>query len=125
MVIQLKNTLLANAIFSLVSGSLMLCFPKWIGGQLGLIQHQLIIFLGMGLLGFSLFVFQTAFRKRTNEVPGIILGDWGWVLGSALVLLLFWNQIPTSGKWMMDIIAIIVASFAILQRRFLKISKLR
>ncbi len=118
---NLKITLIANALFSGVSGLFMILLPDWFAGQVGLTQSLLILCIGIGLVVFAGYVLFTSVKGAMQNVTGIISGDIAWVVGSLVALILFWTKIPASGRWLVDIIAIIVGLFAYFQYRYWKL----
>ncbi len=121
-VIENKNTMLhnalrANAIFSDLSGIVMIFAAKPLASFLGLTNPVLLIGLGVGLVAWSALLFWGSLQC---EVPRwlawlAIDGDLAWVAGSAAVILLPALTLSASGKWTIAIIADIVLLFAIWQ----------
>ncbi len=113
----LRNVLRANAIFSTVSGFFVVVFAKSIAQLIGLENPLLLVGLGIGLLPFAFFVYKVATMPTVNTklVWVVIELDSLWVVGS--VLLLLSNIVPftTTGKWIIALLAEMVAIFAIFQ----------
>jgi hypothetical protein len=55
---------------------------------MGVDQVQVLLFIGLGLMLFSVTVLHAAFRKRllVRQVQSIIVQDWAWVAGSGVVI---------------------------------------
>lgn len=107
----LRMSLLANAIFSGLSGFSFLAIrqlvalPGW--------SHVALLTLGVGLIGFALLVTYTTRTLHRDSVYWIILLDSLWVLASSILLLTPW---PTAAmRWTMAILAVIIAGLAALQ----------
>jgi len=118
----LLRALRLNAIFSGTSAVFLLVAAPWIAAQLGL-PGPLPVYIVGGFL--MLFALQLANIVRTGnirtwEVGGIIAGDLAWVLGTVVLVGLFYSSLTTVGLLMVDIIALAVLTFAILQIRGLR-----
>jgi hypothetical protein len=118
----LLRALRLNAIFSGTSAVFLLVAAPWIAAQLGL-PGPLPVYIVGGFL--MLFALQLANIVRTGnirtwEVGGIIAGDLAWVLGTVVLVGLFYPSLTTVGLLMVDIIALAVLTFAILQIRGLR-----
>ncbi len=100
---------------SLLSGMV----AEWLGIE----PTWVIIAVGVGLLGFAASVYYTATRESLEEkqVKFIIVQDWLWVVGSAIILLLNPFGFSASGLWITGVVALIVAVFAIGQQRYLNV----
>lgn len=119
---RLRNVLLANALFSFISGVLISWQRAFVTDFLGVKNESVLLWLGLGLIIFSATVFHASRRKRLYraQVNSIIIQDWGWVVGSALVIALqAWN-LTHGGYWLIAGVALVVADFAIFQRYFLR-----
>jgi hypothetical protein len=119
--IKLRGAILGNALFSGLSGALIVLAEPLVLGWLGL-QEMSIWPFGAGLLLFSAYLF---WMGQSTKLPGalvkgVILGDWAWVAGTAVVLLLKAKLFSGFGVFLLLDIAIVVAIFAILQARGLK-----
>lgn len=88
---------------------------------LGLDGGAWIRLIGLALLPFAALVFWTAGRAaaRPALVRAICVLDWSWVLGSALLLAFGWSAFTWTGAVLVDLMAVAVAGYAVLQVRFL------
>jgi len=113
----LKRTLMANEIFSAVSGLVALFFSKQVTDFLGIQNSSIFLFLGIGLLVWAGFTAWVMMRPEVNPtlVKLVIAGDLLWVAGTVLLLIFAGGLFTTGGKWAIAIVADIVAAFAILQ----------
>lgn len=119
----LKRALTGNAIFSTVSAAIFLLFTQDVAALIGLkSMPELVIAVAVGLLGFMTFIVLTITKLPDAEAmtKSIILGDWGWVLASVVILAFFPNAIPGPGLFAIAFVAAIVAGFALWQTRGLK-----
>ncbi len=117
---KLKTTLRSNAIFSAISGLLLIFDAGLIGEFMGVGSSALYIGLGVVLLGFSASIFYNTTREQMNlgEAKLVAWMDVAWVLGSVLLLI---SPIAMSvgGKWLVAGVADVVALFAGFQFYFL------
>lgn len=113
----LKNTLLANAVFSGIGGLACLVVNPVLTEFMGLADGVYLYFLGIGLILFAADVAYTATRNPMNRiyVKMIIGADIGWVVGSFLLTALMPHLFSFSGVILIEFVAIDVAIFAILQ----------
>lgn len=113
----LRNTLRANALFSLLSGAAFVLAPKLIGAFIGLPYPVAFIVVGVGLLPFAYAVYRVSGAEpiTAKAARTIIILDVSWVLLSALLLWLLWAQLTVAGRWFVVLQADIVALFAIVQ----------
>ncbi|MEO0987092.1 MAG: SRPBCC family protein [Cyanobacteria bacterium J06639_14] len=109
----LRIALLSNAVFSVVCGLLMLVCPGFIGSLLGPQIDLLWRLLGLGLLIFAADLVHQATRPRllTWRALYASVGDFLWVIGSAVGLLLFSSQFSLTGVVMVLVIAGVVWVF--------------
>ena len=118
---KLRRALLGNAIFSGFSGATIVLAEPLVLGWLGL--REISIWpIGAGLLIFSAYLFwMSQSTKLPGElVTGVILGDWAWIAGTVVLLLLKAQLFSGFGIFLLLDIALVVAIFAILQARGLK-----
>ena len=119
---SLLRALRLNAIFSGVSAVLLLITAGWVARQMGLPGPTAVYVVAGMLLLFSLHLFSIvrSRRIRTAEIVGIIAGDLLWVAGSVVMVALFYRGMTTAGLLLVDIVAVAVATFAVLQIRGLR-----
>jgi hypothetical protein len=122
-----KNSLLwralaLNAAFSSVSALLMLIFADWIAQQLNLAQSLSVTITAGLLLVFALQLWNIVRTRkvRTWEIVSIIVGDLAWVAGSFVLVGIYYNSVSTLGLILVDLVALAVFSFAIMQIRGLR-----
>ena len=119
---MLRTALKANAGFSACSGIVLILFHEPIATFMGLTSGTVLWVIGTGLCAFVILLWQSATRPEINawQVRLIILQDWLWVLGSALLISLQAFGISFGGYLLMGAIALVVADFALVQSFFLK-----
>ncbi|MEQ8395607.1 hypothetical protein [Thalassobaculum sp.] len=91
------------------------------GPFLGLDGATWILLVGLGLFPFAAFVFWVSARpaQRPALVRAICAMDWSWVLASAALLVLGWSAFTWTGAILVDLMAVAVAGYAVLQAKFL------
>ena len=110
----LQKALLGNALFSTISGLVILFANRRLVEFLGLPSNASLILLGVGLIGYaSLLVFNARGEIKVSDAWVAVILDLAWVLGSGLLLLLV--PLSTGGKWLVGMIADLVLLFAVLQ----------
>lgn len=113
----LKNTLLANAVFSSLGGILCIAANGLLTEFMGLADGLYLYIVGAGLIIFGIDVAFTATRKAINPlfVKMIIGADVAWVITSFLITALLPQLFNFNGIVLIEFIALDVAIFAILQ----------
>jgi hypothetical protein len=117
-----KNSMLhvamrSNAVFCDISGLVMIIFSKPLATFLGVTNPAILVGIGIALFAWALMLF---WGSTQTQVPKwlawlAIDGDLGWVIGSAIILVLPALTFSSPGKWTIAIIADIVLVFAIWQ----------
>jgi len=112
----LKTTLISNAIFSMISGMLLIGLNSFFM-VLFKVSHFQFWPIGVGLIGFSLLAFSIGLRyfDKPKKIMMIIISDLVWVIASVFVLLTKPLSISFEGYLVIAVIAIIVGSFCVLQ----------
>lgn len=118
---KLRKAIQANAIFSATSGLVIVVAEPLVLGWLGL-EGVGIWPVGAMLMGFSGYLF---WMSRNSRVPGalvqgVILGDWAWVAGTALLVYLKASLFSGFGLFLLLDVAAIVSVLAIMQTRGLR-----
>jgi hypothetical protein len=119
----LRRALLANCVFSGLSGIILLFGSNRLPGLFGLHMPTILIGAGVLLLVYAAALFLNARRVTVcqTEASLAVLLNIAWVVGS--VGLLFVGSLSTVGNWTVTIAANIVLLFAVLQ--FYAIRRLR
>ena len=111
----LRKALIANALFSSVSGLAILFAQGSVSRILGISKNIGFAILGLGLLVFAGTLVINARRQqvKTSDAWIAVVLDLAWVLGS--YVLIFVAPFTTEGKWVVGVVAELVLLFAILQ----------
>ena len=115
---SLRNALRANAVFSGLSGLLIVILHSQVLLWLGLVEINIMV-LGVGLVLFSAYLFWMGSREQLDKsmVTGVIGGDWLWVVASAVLLVFKGSMFSTLGIFLVTDVALLVMIFAIWQKR--------
>jgi hypothetical protein len=111
----LKKALRVNAVFSVVSGVVMLSANRWLVKFLGLPENVSLAILGVSLIVYAAILWFNARGpkiKITDAWVAVIM-DVIWVVGSWA--LIFVVPFSVGGKWVLALVAELVLAFAILQ----------
>jgi hypothetical protein len=111
----LRKALIANALFSTVSGLAILFAQGSVSRILGISKNIGLAILGLGLLVFAGTLLINARRQqvKTSDAWIAVVLDFAWVIGS--YVLIFVAPFTTEGKWVVGVVAELVLLFAILQ----------
>ena len=118
----LLRTLRMNAAFSGFSALMILVAGNWVAAQLGLNSVVPVYITAVLLLGFALQLWQIVRTRKFQvwEIVAIISGDMAWVIGSVVLVALYFSSLTAAGLLLVDIVAIAVLFFAIQQYRGLR-----
>lgn len=98
---MLKNALLSNAIFSALSGVIILSFGSLLGQHIPL-PHVVWLVVGTGLLVFALdlvvLVAKPVWAVRYTKL--VVWSDIAWVVVTVSCLVLFWGALTETGVLM-------------------------
>ena len=113
----LQRTLLGNAVFSGMSGLVMVVAAGAISQFLGLSNPLILVSTGIALL---VFMSMLVWLSNQSPVPtsfawAVIALDILWVAGSLILIFSDLMPLTPSGKWAVAITGDIVALFALLQ----------
>lgn len=113
----LREVLLANAVFSEVSGALMLLVPGRIADWTGIPSPLAIAIIGAVLILYGFDIWYFCRGEKHLRTVGIIavIGDTAWVAATIIILASGLLPLTSVGKWVVAVIADIVGLFAILQ----------
>jgi hypothetical protein len=115
------SSLLIGGVMAVAAGPLAELCLTGPGPYGGLAGADWIRAVGLALLPFAGLVFWIAVRpaSRPTMVRAVCAMDWCWVLGSALLLVLGWSAFTWTGAILVDLMAVTVAGYAVLQARLL------
>lgn len=118
----LKNALLTNAVFSTLGGIVCLTANDLLTEFMGVANGLYLYILGVGLVIFGLDVAFTATRKTLNPlfIKMIIGADISWVVASILLITLMPQLFSFTGIVLIEVVALAVGVFAVLQTIGLK-----
>ena len=111
----LRRALRGNALFSMISGALILAINRALVQFLGLPNNTSLTPLGIGLLGYAAWLLWNARREKISIVDAwiAVILDMVWVVGS--YALLFAVRFSSGGKWAVVLVAELVFLFAVMQ----------
>jgi hypothetical protein len=118
----LMRGLTLNAAFSAFSGIAMLLAANWLAEQVGLTGPANVYVVGVFLLIFAAQlgnIVRTG-AIRTWEIVAIIVGDLMWVAGTIVLGALYFRNWSTIGAVLVDVVALVVLIFAVMQIRGLR-----
>lgn len=125
----LRAVLRLNAGSSLLIGATMVAAPGPLaalclaapGPYFGVGGATLVMLVGIALFPFAGFVLWLSGDPagRPGLVKAVCAMDWSWVLASAALLVLGWSAFTWTGAILVDLMAVAVAAYAVLQARFL------
>ncbi len=118
----LLRALTLNAIFSAFSSVFLVLAGKWLAEQFGLTSAIPVYAIAAFLAVFALQLGNIVRTKeiREWEIKSIISGDLAWVAATVAVIALYYQSITAAGLMLMDIVAVAVLFFAIMQIRGLR-----
>ena len=114
-----RRILETNAFFTAASAVGMLAFRRTLHPLFGLDAPIVLDVVAVGLLAYVGLLI-TAARRQTLDrqtLMAFAIADAAWVVGSAVVLLLFWAQLAPIARALVIVAALAVEVFAALQYR--------
>ena len=84
---------------------------------MGLGLSWLLIVIGVVLLGFAALIGLNLRRPQLSRTEAwlTVASDVSWVAASAIILIGFPDLFSTGGKWLVGLVAVAVADFALFQ----------
>ncbi len=116
---QLQKSLLVNALFSGISGIVLVAINRPIANLFGISNTSVFWIIGVALVSFSLTIIYQMQRQNSIGVLAIILQDYLWVLGSMVLLVAQPFEILRTGNVIIAVIALVVFLMAINQAKAL------
>src|SRR5215469_672416 len=111
----LRRALQGNALFSMISGAFILAINRGLVEFLGLPSNASLTPLGIGLLGYVVWLLWNAKREKIRILDAwiAVILDIVWVVGSYALLLAV--RFSSGGKWAVVLVAELVFLFAVMQ----------
>jgi hypothetical protein len=113
----LRNALRGNALFSGISGLVLLLGAQTLAQFTGIQEPVVFTLLGVVLILFAIDLVWIASKENINRhlAWAVIILDVAWVAGSIFILLTDLIPLTVAGRWAIALVAEAVAVFAILQ----------
>ncbi len=116
---RLQKSLRVNAIFSVMSGIILIAFNKQIANAFGVTSTKIFWIIGIVLIGFAGTIIFEIKKQRPVAVLWIIVQDYIWVIGSFLLIIINPFEITKAGNSSIAVIALIVLFMGINQSKAL------
>jgi hypothetical protein len=114
---ELQKALKYNAIFSSMSGLIMILFNNQIAELFGTSNNSVFWIVGLILIYFTITIWYEIRKQRKIAILWIIIQDFLWVMGSVILILLNPFDITSLGNLIIGIIAFIVLLMGLNQTR--------
>ena len=111
---QLQHSLQLNALFSGLSGILLVAVHKYVASLFDTPIVSVFQIIGAALIFFSLTIVFEIKRQNLLGVLLIIVQDFLWVLGSVILLIFQPFEISKTGNGIIAAIALIVLFMAVI-----------
>lgn len=105
---QLQNSLFINAIFSGLSGIVLVVFNKIIASLFGASNTAVFWIIGLALIFFAATIIYEIKRQNPIGVLLIIIQDFLWVIGSIVLLIFQPFEISITGNAIIAVVALVV-----------------
>ena len=112
---KLQKALKTNALFSSISGVIMIVLNHQLANLFGTTNNTVFWIVGLLLIYFAITIWYEIRKQRKLAVLWIIIQDYAWVLGSLLLILFNPFEITQIGNLIIGIIALVVLFMGINQ----------
>ncbi|WP_271855689.1 hypothetical protein [Patiriisocius marinus] len=117
---NLQKALKTNALFSSISGIILILLNKPIAKLFGTNNNTVFWIIGLALIYFSITIRYEIKKQRKLAINWIIIQDYIWVLGSLILIIINPFEITLIGNLIIGTIALIVLYMGINQMIGLK-----
>lgn len=117
---NLQKALKTNALFSSISGIILILLNKPIAKLFGTNNNTVFCIIGLALIYFSITIRYEIKKQRKLAINWIIIQDYIWVLGSLILIIINPFEITLIGNLIIGTIALIVLYMGINQMIGLK-----
>ena len=113
----LRRAMQADAAVSGASGLLLTLLPGLLSALIGFAEPAYLLAVGIGLIGYAGWLLYGARRPEVNVWAGrlVIFLNLLWVAASAVLLLTEPGLFYGLGQWLVGLVALVVADFALVQ----------
>lgn len=114
-----RRILETNALFTFVSAAATLALRSTLPPLFGLDTPLVLDIVAVGLMAYVALLIVAARRQpiERQTLMAFALADAAWVIGSAIVLVLFWAELTPFARVLVIVAALAVEVFAALQYR--------
>lgn len=118
---DLQKALKLNALFSSISGVILILFNNQISKLFGTVHSSAFVIVGLVLIYFTITIWYEINKQRKIAVIWIIIQDFLWVIASIILIIINPFNSTSLGNLIIGIIAAIVLFMGVSQTRaFLK-----
>ena len=113
----LRRAMQADAVVSGASGLLLTLLPGPLSALIGFAGPDYLLAVGIGLIGYAGWLLFSARRPEVNVWAGrlVIFLNLLWAAASAVLLLTEPGLFNGLGQWLVGLVALVVADFALVQ----------
>jgi len=113
----LRRAMQADAVVSGASGLFMTLLPGPLSALIGFAEADYLLAVGIGLIGYAGWLLFSARRPEVNVWAGrlVIFLNLLWAAASAVLLLTEPGLFNGLGQWLVGLVALVVADFALVQ----------
>jgi hypothetical protein len=112
---HLKKALTINALFSSISGIILILLNRQIADIFGTKNNTVFWCIGVALIYFALTIWYERTKQRKLAVLWIIIQDFLWVLGSIILISFNPFQVTQNGTLIIGVVSVIVLSMGVNQ----------
>lgn len=112
---SLQKSLWANAIFSIISGIVLILFSRQFASLFGTTNDKVFWLIGLVLVFFAGTIIYEIIKQRPLAVLWIIIQDYIWVIGSFILITINPFDITKSGNSAIAVIGMVVLFMGINQ----------
>lgn len=116
---KLQTTLKLNAIFSAISGIVLIVLNYQVAKLFGTENNTIFWIIGLALVFFAVTIIVEILKQRSLAILWIIIQDFLWVIGSILLLVLNLLPISPTGLIIIGLVALIVLFMGFYQAKAL------
>jgi len=116
---KLLTTLKTNAIFSGISGIVLIVLNHQVAKLFGTDNNSIFWIIGLALIFFAITIIVEVIKQRSLAILWVIIQDFLWVIGSILILVLNPFPISPTGTIIIGTVALIVLFMGLNQAKAL------